>query len=745
MDNSSNSIKNREEESYILEFIKTVTPYKWSILVISILSIFLAKLFLYFQSPVYESYAVVKIKPETQAGQRLNGPDPLGSALAIGGRGVDQELAILQTFYTNNKAIDKLNMKTQYFKKDRYRVIEIFKNPPIEIKDTKIINRDALGALIIIYPVKHGFQIQLNKDKSNKVYHYGEVVKSKLFEFTVEKMSNFSYPIYLKLNGDNRNIYETIVKNSLKVSKVSDKVSLIKVAYQDTSANRATRYVNALIDVYIAQSIVDKSKKNNKILDFIENQLEITGKRLELSERELEDYRIQNSVIEPTVQSTALLNRLSNVEIELSENKIERKLIQNLMQFIKHNKDFDSITPTLRELKDEQTIKIIEKLQDLQREANRLSSEFTEKHPQLKSVREEIKNSKKSILNNIKNLQQSIFQKHNSLIGIKNRQEETLKSLPKKEKHLINLKRNYQVNEKMYSYLLEKKSENEMKKVATISDYEIMDRAYSDSLPIKPKKKIVLILGFLIGLALGVFIAFIRSLFVDKVQNVKDIEQLSTFSIYGELQIALDTTVEVFSSPKSKLSHSFRNLRTNLQFILKSNKSSVVVVTSNIPQEGKTVITTNLSILFQMANHKSIVIDLNLYNPKLNRYFNVEHNKGISTYLSKEDAIGDIIFSTAYPNLDIITAGDSTLNPSDLILSNRLEPLLNTLKKRYDYIFIDTAPFSTVSDTLYVMQHADLNLIVIREGFTKKSLLSKVDGIIQYHNFKNIGLIFNSS
>ena len=745
MKDSSNSTEGIEEESYILEFIKTVVPYKWSIIFISILSIFLAKLFLYFQPSIYESYAVVKIKPETQGGQRLNGPDPLGSALAIGGRGVDQELAILQTFYTNNKAIDKLNMKTQYFKKDRYRVVEIFKNPPIEIRDTKIINRDALGALIIIHPVTNGFQIQLNKDRDKRVYHYGDIVKTRLFEVTVEKMSNFSDPIYLKLNGDNRNIYETIVKGSLNVSKVSDKVSLIKVAYQDTSANRATRYVNALIDVYIAQSIVDKSKKNNKILDFIENQLEVTGKRLELSEKQLENYRIQNSVIEPTVQSTALLNRLSNVEIELSENKIETKLIQNLMRFIKHNRDFDSITPTLRELKDEQTIKIIEKLQDLQREANRLSSEFTEKHPELKSVRREIRNSKKSILNNIKNLQQNILQKQNSLIDIKNQQEESLKSLPQKEKHLINLKRNYQVNAKMYSYLLEKKSENEMKKVATISDYEIMDRAYSDSLPIKPKKKIVLILGFLIGLAIGVFFAFIRSLLVDKVQNRKDIEQRSSFPIYGELPIAQNTNIEVFNTPKSKLSHSFRNLRTNLQFILKSNQSSVIVITSNIAQEGKTVITANLSTLFQMANHKSIVIDLNLYSPKLNSYFNVEHNKGVSTYLSKEDSIGDIIFSTAYPNLDIITAGDSTLNPSDLILSNRLEPLLNTLKKRYDYIFIDTAPFSTVSDTLYVMQHADINLIVIREGFTKKSLLSKLDSVIKHHNFKNIGLIFNSS
>jgi capsular exopolysaccharide synthesis family protein len=145
-----------------------------------------------------------------------------------------------------------------------------------------------------------------------------------------------------------------------------------------------------------------------------------------------------------------------------------------------------------------------------------------------------------------------------------------------------------------------------------------------------------------------------------------------------------------------------------------------------------------------MANYKSIVIDLDLHKPELHKYFDIEHTKGVSTYLSGKDNIGDIIFSTAHQNLDIITAGPIAPNPSDLILSERLEILLNTLKKRYDYVFIDSAPFSMVADTLYLMQHANINLVVLREKVSKKSSISNLENMIKQHDFNNVGLLINS-
>ncbi|NEW60634.1 polysaccharide biosynthesis tyrosine autokinase [Sulfurovum sp. bin170] len=748
--------KQKTEENPLVELFSTIKPYKWSIFSITAISAILTLLYLYFQPSIYESYAIIKIKSETRGGERLRDIDPLSSALSISGNSeVDQELAILKTFYTNNRAIErlankkpieKIDLKIQYFKEEGYKEVEIFLEFPIDIREIKFFNKDILGEKIKLIPAGDGFRIKIDDTIASEIYNYGESVKTNKFRFIVDKKSKLKKPIYFKFNGNNRNIYEKIIRKNLKVSRLNENVSLIKVAYQDTSPSRATAYINALVDVYIAQSIKDKSKKNNKILDFIEEQLGNTGKKLKLSESQLEEYRVSNSVIEPSIQSEALINRLSTVEVELSENSIRERLISNLLTFVKHNKNLDSITPTLRELEDEPTIRVIERLQDLQRRASELRRDFTEKHPDLRAVRRDIARSKRTILLNIESLKSNISARKKDLISLKKEYEESLKTLPTKEKQLIGLRRNYEVNSKMYSYLLEKKSENEMKKVATISDYEIVDRAYSNGIPIKPKRLSSLVIFTLFGSVFAVLLSLLRNFMINRVQNIKEVERLTTLPIYGSLPITADTGFEISDHPESKLSENFRSIRTTLQFIRKVDKSNIILVTSNAPKEGKTVITANLCAIFQMADYRSIVIDLNLYRPEIHNYFNITNDKGISDYLlNKRDKIEDIILPTAYPNLDIITAGHSVTNPSDLILSDKLESLIARLKKEYDFIFIDTAPFSMVADTLYLMQHADINLIVIREQIAKKSFVSNLEDMVKQHGIKNVGLVINGT
>jgi capsular exopolysaccharide synthesis family protein len=742
----TNRKKAKIEENHIVELFRTIRPYGWSIFFITVIVSLLTALNLYFKPSIYESYAIIKIKSEARGAERLRAIDPLSSALAISGNSeVDQELAILKTFYINNKAIDKLDLKVQYFEKIRYKKVEIFLNPPIKVKDITIFDKKILGKKIELIPIEYGFRLKIGENISSKIYKYGQVIKSKRFKLIIDKESNFNNSIYFKLNGSNRNIYEKIVRKNLKVSRLKDNISLIKVAYQDTSASRATRYVDTLIDVYIAQSIIDKSKKNNKILNFIEEQLGTTGKRLKLSENQLEEYRVSNSVIEPSIQSETIINRLSDIEVELSENSIRERLIKNLITFVKHNRNLDSITPTLRELGDEPTIRVIERLQDLQRRATELSRDFTEKHPDLKAIRRDISRNRKTVLLNIENLKTNIASRKKDLISLKKKHEKNLKTLPTKEQQLVELRRDYEVNSKMYSYLLEKKSENEMKRVATVSDYEVIDSAYSNGIPIKPKRTSTLLIFTLFGFVSAVLLSILRNYMVNRVQNSKDIKKLTTLPIYGETAILVDFSNkrEILKNPTSPIVKSFRNLRTNIQFNSKKPKGNVILITSSVSKEGKTTVASNLSTIFQMANYKSIIVDLDLYKPTLHKKFNINYQGGISNYLRGKESLGEIIFSTAYPNLDIIPAGPISADAPELILSKKFNSMLETLKERYEYIFIDSAPFSVVADTLYLMQYTDINLIVVRKNFTEKSFITELEDTIEEHGFKNVALFIN--
>jgi len=380
---------NKEQESYLIEFLKIITPYKWSIITITLISTLLSVLNLHFKPYIYESSAIIKIKTENN--MRGSTQDPLMNALSLAGNAeVAQELAILNTFYTNNKAIDKLGMKVQYFTEKNYRKEEIFLNPPIKIDNIVINNNKIIGKMLAIHPKENGFIIEKDDDTKSQLFAYNKRVKSQDFSFIVTKQSNFNQTVYIQLNGSNRNIYENIVKKRLKVSRLNAEVSLIKISYQDTSIKRANDYINALIDVYIEQSINNKSKKNNKILEFISQQLVITGEKLNLSESQLQKYRTNNNVIQPTAQSGLLLERLNSIEIEISENKIRKKLIENLIVFIKNNQNLESIVPTLTELGETPTITLIQTIQDLKRRASELQVRFTEKHPDLIAIRKQI-------------------------------------------------------------------------------------------------------------------------------------------------------------------------------------------------------------------------------------------------------------------------------------------------------------------------------------------------------------------
>jgi len=729
----------KKEDSLFLEFIKTILPYKWWIILITLIGMSLSALYLYFQPSIYEAQAIIKVKTANNQQQRatqLNTLDDLGLSTA---GDVDQELAILKTFHVHNKAIEKLNLQVQYYKEKNYKKSEIFENAPISIKNITIFDESIIGKNIILRPKNSGFEIEI-KDKYRRIFNYNQEVKTKWFKFIVEKDSNFNKPIYFKLNGNNRNIYEKIIKKNFKATRLTENASLIKITYQDKSPTRATSYLNDLMDIYIKESISNKSEQNNKVLDFLNKQLNTTGKELKLSENKLEKYRVENNVIEPTRQAESLINRLSDVEIQLSQAQIEKRLIDNISYYIKHNHNLSSIAPTLRELGSEPTIRVIENLQNLQRRANELRVEFTPKHPELKAIYRDIEANKRIIWANIKNLKKNILDKQRNLSKLKKKYEKRLNALPTKEKHLVDIQRNHEVSAKMYSYLLEKKSENEMRKVATISDYEIIDHAYSNNRPIKPKKSMNLAITTIFSLIFASLLAYMLHRVRNRLQNIKEIKELTTLPIYAELPILKKFKLLKKTSPL--LLQSFRNFRTKINFNHPKQMGNVILITSSPDRESKSTIVSNLGYIFQKANYKTLIIDFDLYDPKLHSYFNLKLNKGVSDYLAiKENDINKIIQKTGHDNLDVITAGSTRDDASELILSPRLWVMIGILKKRYNYIFIDAIPLRIEADVLYIMKYSDVNLITVQEGLTKKSFISNIQKHIGDYKFKNIALL----
>jgi len=741
------TLQKREDNNiYFSDFIKTISPYKWLIFFITFIAILLASIYLYFTAPIYESSATIKIKTDKSLDKSILENDPISSSLSQSkATNIEQEIAILNSFYINKKVIEKLNMEVSYFIEKGYKKTEIFENPPIKIQNIVIYNHQIVGTEFILYPEENGFRIEYKDELLSQLFQYNQEIRLNDFKCIIKKEANFNSPIYFKLNGSSRDIFENIIKKRLKLSKLGMDISIIKLSYQDASIKRANSYLNELINVYSKESIINKNRENNRVLNFINQELKRTGSKLQKLETVLQEYKVKNKVIEPTQQSRLLLSRLNSIEIDIEKSKIRHSLAKNLTTVARKGR-YVNMIPTLRALDEYPTIDLIQKIENMKQHIATLRIEYTNKYPDIVKLRREIEKSKSKVYGNIKNIQLTINQRIKNFYRQKKESEIKLKKLPQKEKKLIQLQRKYDVTAKMYEYLLEKKSENNLKKVITFSDYDIIDSAYTSNIPIKPKKTMLLITSGLIGMILGTFIAYLLSRLNRKIQNIKDIQKLTALPICSNIPMLSkgDTALEVLEYPNSTLTTYFRKLRTKLQLIANKPKGNSLLITSSMPNEGKTEIILNLAHLFQLAEYKSVIIDLDLYQPSLHKYFNVNSNKGVSSYLNHRDSIEDITLKTGYPYLDVILAGENISNPSELLLSQKLTLLLSTLSERYEYIFINSAPLMIVEEPLYLMQFTDINMIVVKENFTTKSFLKNLNGTLQEYNFKNICLIYNN-
>jgi len=755
------NITKKSNELHVQDITAILKKYKWSISLFTILAGLLSYAYLYFAPSMYNSYAIIKVKPniKTQSGELINNAVSMTKS-----KEVTEEISLLQTYKINNQALSEINLNVQYFIDEDYKTVEMYTDLPLDITNITVLNPEVIGKKLTLTPHTSGYSLSYHPSYKDKIKEslfgnelftleksgkltYGEEINNKYLQLTVNKVNDIKQPIHFIINGKKRQVFENIIKDRLKVTQLQKDTSLIKINYQDTIADRAQRYVDALARSFVEYSIDSKNKQLNRTSDFILEELNNIKKELKESEEQLEQYQVTKSFVQPSAEAALYIQQLSDIEIQQSENKLKKKLISNLISFVQNNSNLDAIAPSLSKLNDKSTLGLISKLQENQLIEEELEGEYTSEYPKLKSIRRQIDSIRTKIAYNLESLNKNIDYKNTSLSQRKLSYERKMNVLPSKERQLINIKRNYEVKSRMYEYLLKKKAESNIIQLATFSDYQIIDYAYNSYEPINIKRSIIFLLSLLLGAILGSIIALIRNQKNRTIESKEDVEKLTSLPIYGSIPFSKQKSyqLEVRDQGKSSFAESFRTLRTNLQFSKKEDSATTILITSTIAGEGKTTTVANLVTMLDMARYKTIVINLDLRKPTLHKFFSVDNSIGVSSYINGKHNLKEIIRATEFANLDIITSGPITENPAELILSKKLPELIESLKEIYDYIIIDSAPIGIVTDTKTIMKHTDLNLIIVRENYAKKEFIATLEDMIEKYEFKNVGLIMNAS
>ena len=735
--------KNNEEID-LKDIFKAFSRYKWFIFFIIILSTAIATMYAYYKPSIYESKSTIQIGISPKSG-RVN--DILQEALKgnAGSDNISTQIQIIKSRLIVLTAMQEVDIANHVWGVNKlYKSYELYLNSPISVDIKKGKN-----IAFKLMPIdSKSFILEAKKLKFKHIYKFGQKIKNKNFELIVNlntKENLHKYKFYKFIQYKTTSYVENIINKHLKVSRVTPQANLIRISYSDTIPERAKDFLNKLVQVYMKQNVNLKTQEATKTLDFITNQLNIIKKKLKNSEHKIEEFENNQSTIDITSSLQQVSQKITDYQNKISILNMQISILKNNLKKLKRGR-LDTLTFIGIDLNTDSISKLVSELQQAILDKKSLLEEYTTSHPLVKKVNSRIISLKTVIQESIKNAQKSLIQKRNLLKQNIAKNELQLKKVPKIQQDYLVLKRNLEFNNKFYKYLLEKKTETEIKKAATVNQNRIIEYA---SLPITPKapnKKVMIIMGFIIGAFIGILISFIRYLMDTTIKSSNDIKKLTSLPITANIPTFTNKTENssliTLDKPKSAVTESFRSLRTNLQFLNKKNNVKVITLTSTIADEGKSTIAANLATILQMAGHKVILVDFDLRKPTIHKFFNMPNGSGLSSYLAGNLGLDKIIKHTSIDILDIITVGSIPDSPSELVNSKKTDELIERLSKHYDYIIIDTPPVGLISDAKIILAQSDIVLYVVRIGYSKKEFLETLNTLEEYE-INNIKIVIN--
>ncbi|MFN9110913.1 MAG: GumC family protein [Bacteroidota bacterium] len=726
---------------------------KWYIIAAFIgASILVAYIQLRYTKPLYE--AGLLIKYDDDKGGQMSDLFKYGK---LSGRIENQlktESEIFRSRTLGLKTINYLNYKLAYYQKGQIVTTELYPFTYFKFDPVYIDSADYGRSYIVQFTSQNVFRVKKSEKSPEINFSIKDtiVLGSSIFKVVIDEPRQLRSVL-------NKEIIIKIVHPYLAAAQLAGNIdvevekgtSILKLGYVSDLPAKAADFVNATAKVYIQESVNSRAKAAEQTLVFIEDLLSDLAFQVEKAQNNLTDFQQKNSVVELEAIGRSEFEKLTSFEGQKSILSLRKNILERLSAQL--NKDNnETIELVLLDPEDAselpQTLQLFNGL-ILDRLSMAQKSKSTS--PIMIENAKKIAEVKQAIQKAIENAKNKLQDKEQYLAQQIKLAEQKLSTLPQKQQALLNLERTFKVNEKIYGYLMEKKLETRINKSSIIPNASIIDEATVPAVPFSPIPSKTYFIAFIIGLSLGVITIFTLRFIYNRIPDKETIEEISFTPVIGVIKkLEVDEKEEnyelyVMRSPKSIFSESIRGIRTNINFILKNQVHKTICVTSTVSGEGKTFCTVNLGASLTLLGYKVIIVGCDLRRPKIHLTFNgLSNDTGLTTYLIGKSSIQDIINKSEFENLDVIPAGPTPPNPSELLQSEEMEKLMQELKASYDFVFLDTAPVGLVSDSIGLMSKSDINLYILRAQYSKRDFALIPDRLGEDNLIPNIYTVLNS-
>ena len=669
-----------------------------------------------------------------------------GFGTQSGYKNVKNQVIMLGSNDLVSKVVDSLPfMKVDYISKGSFKTRNLYKTTPIVIQ-ADYIAPEAYGVLFKIKLRSNGsYTISVDENNLFSKFQidgrYGQPIQHNLFFLTVNNVDRYmgKTEMYFKFRTKESLISD--FASRLNFGYVTEGSSVLKISLVSDTPDRDIDFINKLCDTFLADNLSRKNDAATKTINFINDQLGLVSKSLTTSEGKMTNFRQTNKIVDVSSHTSDLLSKATKFDTQKAELKLRETYLDYLTKYLKTNfADGAIIAPSSLGLNEPMLMTFVQQINELYN----LRSEVTEANPIYQRYSKQIETSKQTVMEVIKSMRASLNIEKNDFKTRLAALNKEIEELPQKELEMVAIERKYKVDDNYYTFFLQKRAESEILKASNTPDNNILDKARIVSITNSDKRSKTTMVFLLFGILIPTFIVILMELFNNTVHSTKDVEKNSSFQLIGAVRHTKSTDPLIVSkNPRSAYTEMFRIIRTRIEFIVQRKTNIVIMTTSTESGDGKTYFSINLASVYAMASKKTILIDMDIRKPSVNQRFNIIHPLGITNYLVGQCTLDEIILKLPKVDFDILPAGSIPPNPGELIRSDKLGKMFEELRKRYDFIIVDSSPIGMVTDAYSLAQHSDVNLFVVRNGKTNKTFFKKLCAQLKLDNIPQLYTVLN--
>lgn len=682
-----------------------------------------------------------------------------GGLAAIFGNGpkVDDEVIVMGSHEIMRRAVEALGLNTEYNLRifpTKYRRV-YGEDTPLTLTPVDSTIADTLRSVISFKVTVSADGLASVKAKvkrktilKEKDLHLPALLNTPYGQFTLATTSSYVSGEKLKMSIGFRS-YDAMAEKlgkDVNVGIVSRKSSAIELYTECPDIYAGMNLLNEIVAQYNQKGVNDRRAMTQATLDFIDNRAILLQRELESAEAGIETYKQNERMSDIEAETKYQFERRGLAEEKELDARSRLEILKMAKEFLADSSNNTKMMPLVVE--DPSIAKIVEQYNELIGTRMKLAGGVKDGNHQLARIDRQAEATRQAIIQSIDRAASQAQSLLASMSGERKGAESRLGSVPRQERQYRSVARNRELLETIYLFLLQRREEVGMIQANSNSKAIIIDEAFAHADSTSMSGILILIIALVFGLAIPIVLLYVLGLFRNRFETVDELKRLTQVPVLGE--VCNDKTGEeivVRPGVVTSIAELFRLIRANLQFVLRGDKSRVVMLTSTRSGEGKTFVALNLASSLSLLDKRVVLIGADIRKPRLAQRLGIPDRRGLTDYLSLDTVTASdiIVKQPSGLRFDVILSGPVPPNPAELLLSDRFDQLVEKLKAEYDYVLIDSAPVGMVSDSFALDRLCDAVIYVCRANYTTTADVDFLNENVGGKRLNNVSLVVNGT